>query len=101
MSISLVNVAKYYTDQPHQAQALQRLQEQIAQVRPDLLADGSMFMKIWRKEAAATPAVKAAAQAAQPKSSGKTSARSGKAPVSRKTVAKTPTPVAKPPAKAP
>jgi peptidoglycan hydrolase-like protein with peptidoglycan-binding domain len=96
MSISLVNVAKYYTDQPHQAQALQRLQEQIAQVRPDLLADGSMFMKIWRKEAAASPAVKAAAQAAQPKAAAKTSARSGKAPVSSKTATKTPAPAKAP-----
>jgi len=104
MSISLVNVAKYYTDQPHQAQALQRLQEQIAQVRPDLLADGSMFMKIWRKEVAATPAVKAAAQAAQPKAAAKTAARSSKAPVSSKGSAKppAPTPQAAPvPAKAP
>jgi len=99
MSISLVNVAKYYTDQPHQAQALQRLQEQIAKVRPDLLADGSMFLKIWRKEVAATPAVKAAARSA----SGKTSTRSGKATASkasRKTASKSPAKVAsKAPAK--
>ena len=110
MSISLVNVAKYYTDQPHQAEALQRLQEQIAQVRPDLLADGSMFLKIWRQEASATPAVKAAAQSASGKSrrSSKGASKKSSRKNSRKAAAKSPTPtpqpankVAKPASKAP
>ncbi|MBP0000165.1 MAG: C39 family peptidase [Cyanobacteria bacterium SID2] len=53
MSISLINVVKYYKDLPHQVKALQRLQEQIAAVRPDLLADHSEFLRIWRKPAQA------------------------------------------------
>lgn len=50
MSISLVNVAKYYKDLPHQVKALQRLQAQIEAVRPDLLADTSEFIRIWRTQ---------------------------------------------------
>ena len=50
MSISLVNVAKYYKDEPHQVKALQRLQAQIEAVRPDLLADTSEFIRIWRSQ---------------------------------------------------
>jgi peptidoglycan hydrolase-like protein with peptidoglycan-binding domain len=56
MSISLVNVVKYYKDEPHQVKALKRLQAQIEAVRPDLLADSSEFIRIWRNQAQATPA---------------------------------------------
>ncbi|TVR06516.1 MAG: hypothetical protein EA395_14125 [Phormidium sp. GEM2.Bin31] len=62
MSISLVNVAKYYKDEPHQVKALQRLQAQIEAVRPDLLADTSEFIRIWRSQNKA-PAKPTSAQA--------------------------------------
>lgn len=48
MSISLINVAKYYKGKPHQTKALERLQEQILAVRPDLLQENSDFIKAWR-----------------------------------------------------
>ncbi|KPQ32244.1 MAG: putative chitinase [Phormidium sp. OSCR] len=54
MSISLVNVVKYYKDEPHQVKALKRLQAQIEAVRPDLLADNSEFIRIWRNQSQAT-----------------------------------------------
>ncbi|PPT06591.1 Phage endolysin [Geitlerinema sp. FC II] len=66
MSISLVNVAKYYKDLPHQIKALKRLQEQIAAVRPDLLADNSEFLNIWRKSSKSKKTTVAAANSASP-----------------------------------
>jgi peptidoglycan hydrolase-like protein with peptidoglycan-binding domain len=48
MTISLINVAKYYKGKPHQTKAIERLQEQILAVRPDLLQDNSDFIKAWR-----------------------------------------------------
>ena len=48
MAISLINVAKYYKGKPHQTKAIERLQEQIMAVRPDLLQDNSDFIKAWR-----------------------------------------------------
>ncbi len=48
MSISLVNVAKYYKGEPHQARALERLEAQIRAVRPDLLEESSDFLRTWR-----------------------------------------------------
>lgn len=48
MSISLVNVAKYYQEFAHQKQALQLLQQQIESNHPTWLADSSNFAKTWR-----------------------------------------------------
>ncbi len=48
MSISLVNVAKYYKGEPHQEKALKRLQEQIDTLCPELLQDSSEFLQAWR-----------------------------------------------------
>ncbi len=50
ISISLVEVAKYYQELPYQNKALQLLQTQIESKQPDLLADYSGFIKIWRDE---------------------------------------------------
>ncbi|MGC9502992.1 C39 family peptidase [Baaleninema sp.] len=72
MSISLVNVAKYYKDLPHQVKALKRLQEQIAAVRPDLLADNSEFLNIWRKS---SKAKKGAVASASSTSAGQTASK--------------------------
>lgn len=49
MSISLVNVAKYYQGEPHQQKAVQRLEELIKQHRPELLSEQSEFLKLWRQ----------------------------------------------------
>ncbi len=48
MSISLLNVAKFYKELPHQKQALQILQRQIESTHPTWLADASEFVKTWR-----------------------------------------------------
>ena len=48
MRVSLINVARYYNDEPHQTKALQYLQQRIKAVRPDLLDDSSTFVKTWR-----------------------------------------------------
>lgn len=58
MSISLVNVLKYYKGEPHQEVALQLLQEQLAKKRPDLLSDSSEFMRIWRQPPASSTSAK-------------------------------------------
>lgn len=55
MTVSIVNVAKYFQGFPHQERALKRLQEQILKVRPDLLADNSDFIRIWRNQAISPP----------------------------------------------
>lgn len=47
-TISLINVAKYYKGKPHQIKALERLEEQIRAVRPELLEDSSDFIRAWR-----------------------------------------------------
>jgi predicted chitinase len=60
-SISLVNVAKYYKGKPHQTKALERLQEQILAVRPDLLQESSDFIRAWR-----TPVKAQSSNAAKP-----------------------------------
>lgn len=48
MTISLAKVAQYYKGKPHQTRALERLQEQILTVRPDLLQESSDFVRAWR-----------------------------------------------------
>jgi hypothetical protein len=48
MSISLVNVAKYYKGLPHQDEALRQLQKQIQEVLPEILDEESEFAKAWR-----------------------------------------------------
>ncbi|MBW4680533.1 MAG: C39 family peptidase [Microcoleus vaginatus WJT46-NPBG5] len=66
MTVSLIKVAKYYKGKPHQTRALERLQEQIQAVRPDLLQENSDFIKAWRtplpgQQQTATPAAPAKA----------------------------------------
>lgn len=46
--INLLNVAKYYSGLPHQDQALQKLQATLAEVMPELLANDSDWVKLWR-----------------------------------------------------
>jgi hypothetical protein len=48
MSISLVNVAKFYRGLSYQDQALQLLQQQIEVTHPELLSDSSEFVRLWR-----------------------------------------------------
>lgn len=48
MAISLVNVAKYYKGNSHQVRAIERLEQQLKAVRPDLLEDSSDFVRMWR-----------------------------------------------------
>lgn len=50
MPISLVDVAKYYAGAVHQTEALQRLQQDIANTNPALLADDSDFARLWRQQ---------------------------------------------------
>ncbi len=49
MSISLINVARYYKQLPHQKQALTLLQQKIEASHPDWLKDDSEFVQTWRK----------------------------------------------------
>jgi hypothetical protein len=51
MTISLVDVARYYSGVIYQTQALQLLQKQILAAKPELLADNSEFGKLWRNQA--------------------------------------------------
>ena len=48
MSISLVNVFKYYEQLPHQNKALEYLQEELAKTNPELLDNSSDFVNIWK-----------------------------------------------------
>lgn len=50
MTISLVDVAKYYSGAANQTQALQRLQQQMEASSPNLLADTSEFVRLWRNQ---------------------------------------------------
>ena len=50
MTISLVDVAKYYSGVNHQKQALLRLQQQIDSTNSALLADDSEFARLWRNQ---------------------------------------------------
>lgn len=50
MSISLINVAYYYQQLPHQKQALTILQEKIEATHPEWLSDDSAFVRTWRKQ---------------------------------------------------
>ncbi|MEL7332740.1 MAG: hypothetical protein AAFN12_10845 [Cyanobacteria bacterium J06560_2] len=52
MPISLVDVAKYYSGVSHQKQALQRLQQEIEDIKPELLSDTSDFARLWRHQTA-------------------------------------------------
>lgn len=52
MPISLVDVATYYAGVSHQKQALQRLQQEIEDLKPELLLDDSDFARLWRNQAA-------------------------------------------------
>ncbi len=54
MPISLVDVAKYYSGAINQTQAIQWLQQQIEAKNPELLADSSDFVRLWRNQAAVT-----------------------------------------------
>lgn len=55
MNVSLVNVIKYYKAEPHQEAALKLLQDDIAKNRPELLAENSEFLRLWRKPPAQPP----------------------------------------------
>lgn len=48
MSISLVNIFKYYKGEPNQDKALQILQKEIERTNPELLSDISEFIQIWK-----------------------------------------------------
>lgn len=50
MSISLINVAHYYQQLPHQNQALTILQEKIESTHPEWLSDDSAFVRTWRNQ---------------------------------------------------
>ncbi|MEB3829687.1 hypothetical protein [Phormidium sp. CCY1219] len=50
MSISLIDVAKYYQELPHQKQALEILEDQIQATHPTWLTDESEFVETWRNE---------------------------------------------------
>ncbi|MBO0350809.1 hypothetical protein J0895_17405 [Phormidium pseudopriestleyi FRX01] len=50
MSISLINVAHYYKQLPHQNQALTILQEKIESTHPEWLSDDSAFTRTWRNQ---------------------------------------------------
>lgn len=50
MSISLINVAHYYQQLPHQKQALTILQEKIESTHPEWLSDDSAFVRTWRNQ---------------------------------------------------
>lgn len=52
MTISLVDVAKYYSGATNQTQALQHLQQQITASSPELLVDTSEFARLWRNQVA-------------------------------------------------
>ena len=55
MSISLVNVAKYYKGQPHQNEALRKLQAQIEEILPDIFDENSAFAIAWRTPSTPQP----------------------------------------------
>ncbi|RMG07397.1 MAG: hypothetical protein D6728_16880 [Cyanobacteria bacterium J055] len=67
MSVSLVNVAKYYKGLPHQDEALRQLQKQIEEVLPEILDEESEFAKAWRSPSWLQPPIRDAAP--QPTSS--------------------------------
>lgn len=48
MTISLLNIAKYYQGLPHQDEALKILQAELEKTHPDLLSSNSQFLEIWR-----------------------------------------------------
>lgn len=48
MTLSLINVTRYYQGKPHQDQALTYLQQQLEATQPNLLADNSEFARRWR-----------------------------------------------------
>ncbi|MEL6815215.1 MAG: hypothetical protein AAFP03_10435 [Cyanobacteria bacterium J06598_3] len=50
MPISLVDAAKYYSGAVHQTEALQRLQQEIEDNHPALIADESDFARLWRQQ---------------------------------------------------
>ena len=50
MSISLINVAHYYQQLPHQNQALTILQQKIESTHPEWLSDDSAFVRTWRNQ---------------------------------------------------
>ncbi|PPT06589.1 hypothetical protein CKA32_003050 [Geitlerinema sp. FC II] len=61
MTISLVNVAKYYEGLSHQDEALAYLERELLQTNPELLDADSDFVTIWR-----TPPQPVEVQAAKP-----------------------------------
>jgi len=46
--ISLLNVAKFYRDLPHQKQALEKLQATLEAIAPEILTDDADWVKLWR-----------------------------------------------------
>ena len=55
MPISLTDVVKYYSGVNYQTQALKHLQQQIESNNPDLLAETSDFVRLWRNQAPVEP----------------------------------------------
>ena len=50
-SLSLLNMAEFYTGLPHQTRALNILQSQIDQTHPELLQEDSITANVWRDSA--------------------------------------------------
>jgi hypothetical protein len=48
MTISLVNVVKYYKGEPNQEKALKILQAELERTNPELLKEDAEFVKIWK-----------------------------------------------------
>ncbi len=78
MTISLVNVAKYYQGLPNQERALQILQKELERTNPELLSPNSEFMQIWKNpEPGVTIASAATAVAATAATVGAAAAMTG------------------------
>jgi predicted chitinase len=98
MSISLVNIAKFYKGLPHQDEALRKLQQQIEEILPDILDDGSEFATAWRSPSQVQPPTTTRPSSSTPSTTGAGSppTTSSPAPAPHPTPAPAPAPVPTP-----
>jgi len=57
MTISIVNVAKYYQGLSHQDEAIAYLEKELLRTNPELLAPDSDFVQIWRNPDEPPPSI--------------------------------------------
>ena len=81
MTISLVNVAKYYKGEPNQEKALKILQAELERTHPHLLREDADFVKIWKspEEQQATGAIVTTTTAVMTTTGGEISVATGTA----------------------